>query len=371
MKIGIDAKYYFSGTPSLISVVSNLCDKIIENSGGSEIIIFLSSKDKHRQAEFARKIAPYKNVSFQYIPGRFNFIVNMFFYPLFFFNKNFDVIMFQNYIPFWKLSKTLYVNYVHDFLFLDYPQFFSKSQRILFRFMLYAVKRADHVITISESERNRVLKHSGINPSKIDFVYHGINESFSERSLENKQRVKAKFQLPEKFILYVGRLNRRKNIKALLGAFSMLKSNISLVIIGKSEIQEFELDDEILRLGIKNRVLKFEFVPGDDLQDIISAATLFVFPSFAEGFGLPPLEAMRSGVPTIVSTGMAMPEVCKDGALYFDPNNTVELAEKLDFLLSDQNQYNHFKASGKLIAETYTWEKSAKEVLTIVKNLSI
>jgi glycosyltransferase involved in cell wall biosynthesis len=371
MKIGIDAKYYFSGTPSLISVVSNLCDKIIENSGDCEIIIFLSSKDKHREAEFARKIAPYKNVSFQYIPGRFNFIVNMLFYPLFFFNKKIDVIIFQNYIPIWKFSNTLYVNYVHDFLFLDYPHFFSKSQRVLFRFMLYAVKRADHVITISESERDRILKHSGIDSSKIDFVYHGINETFSERSLENKQLVINRFQLPKKFLLYVGRLNRRKNIKALLGAFSMLKSDISLVIIGKSEFQEFELDNEILRLGIKNPILKFEYVPIDDLQDIISAATVFIFPSFAEGFGLPPLEAMRSGVPTIVSVGMAMPEICRNGALYFDPYKAVELAEKIDFLLSDQNEYNKLKLSGKLIAERYTWDKSAKEVLTIVKNLLI
>jgi len=370
MKIGIDAKYYFSGTPSLISVVGNLSDKIIEHSGDTEIVFFLSKRDKHRLPEFENKIGQNKNISYQFIPGKFNFIVNILFYPLFFWNKGFDVILFQNYIPLWKGSKTLYVNYIHDFLFLDWPQFFSSLQRFVFRFMLYSVRRADHTVTISSSELERVLCHSQIDSSKVDFVYHGISESFQERNSEATVAVLDKYHLPKKYILYLGRLNRRKNIKALLEAFAILESKVSLVIIGKREYQEFELEDELVRLNIAERVYVYEFVPYDDLTNILSAATLFVFPSFAEGFGLPPLEAMRSGVPTIVSTGMAMPEVCKDGAVYFEPSDFSQLAGKIDQLLNDKRVYNAYKLKGKQIAEEYTWDRSAKELLKILQNLA-
>lgn len=370
MKIGIDAKYYFSGTPSLISVVGNLSDKIIEYSGDTEIVFFLSNRDKHRLPEFERKLGQHKNISYQFIPGRFNFIVNMLFYPLFFSNKGFDVILFQNYIPLWKGSKTLYVNYIHDFLFLDWPQFFSKLQRFVFRFMLYSVRRADHTVTISASERERVLRHSKVDPSRIDFVHHGISELFHERDREVTGSVIRKYHLPEKYILYLGRLNRRKNIKALLEAFAIVESKISLVIIGQREYQEFELENELTRLNISERVHKFEFVPYEDLQNILSAATLFVFPSFAEGFGLPPLEAMRSGVPTIVSSGMAMPEVCKDGAAYFEPSDFSQLAAKIDHLLSNGKVYDAYKAQGKRVAKEYTWDRSAQKLLGILRNLA-
>jgi glycosyltransferase involved in cell wall biosynthesis len=369
MKIGIDAKYYFSGTPSLISVVGNLSDKMIEHSGDTKIVFFLSKRDRHRLPEFEKKIGQHNNISYQFIPGKFNFIVNLLFYPFFFSNKEFDVILFQNYVPIWKGSKTLYVNYIHDFLFLDWPQFFSKLQRFVFRFMLYSVRRADHTVTISSSERERVLHHSQIDSSKVDFVYHGISESFHERSGEETVPVLDKYHLPRKYILYLGRLNRRKNIKALLEAFAIVESKVSLVIIGQKEYQEFELEDELVRLNISERVHIFKFVPYDDLKNILSAATLFVFPSFAEGFGLPPLEAMRSGVPTIVSTGMAMPEVCKDGAVYFEPSDFSQLAKKIDHLLTDKNVYDAYKLKGKQIAEEYTWDRSAKELLRILQNL--
>lgn len=369
MKIGIDAKYYFTGTPSLVNVVSNLCDNIIEQSLGVEVVLFISTRDRYRLPELKKKIGKRTNISYQFIPGRFNFILNMLVYPLFLINKGFDVVLFQNYIPLWKDPKILYVNYIHDFLFLDYPAFFSKAQRFIFQYMLHSVCRADHTITISASERERILRHSKVSPLNVDFVYHGVNDEFREFSSQERDQVLNRYHLPKKYILYVGRLNRRKNIKVLLEAFATVEDNISLVIIGQNDYQEFELDKEILRLDIAKRVHKFEYVSHGDIEKIFSAATLFVFPSYAEGFGLPPLEAMRCGVPTIVSSGMAMPEICKDGAVYFEPTDSLQLSKKINFLLSDEDAYMAYKLNGKRIAEQYTWDKSAQKLLEILKNL--
>lgn len=368
MRIGIDAKWYYSGPPSGINVVRNIVDNLIEYNTQDEIIFFLNSKDVDKTENFNCKILNKKNLSFLFIPGRINFFTNLFLFPAYFRRKRIDVVLFQNYIPIWGNSKTKYVDYVHDFLFLDYPQYFTKIERAVYCLMLFSLKKAQHIITISQSERRRIIEHSKILPDKISYVYHGIDPVFYERSDEINTKIKMKYDLPDKFILYVGRLNIRKNIKTLLISLSIIDHKLPLVIVGKEENKGFNFDEEITKLGIKDRVYKIGHLADNDLAEIFSGATIFVFPSYAEGFGLPPLEAMKSGIPTIVSDRTSLPEVCGNAALYFNPDNPDDLASKIDLLLSNPEVYSDFKVLGKNKSMEFSWQKSVENILNIFRN---
>jgi glycosyltransferase involved in cell wall biosynthesis len=366
MKIGIDAKWYYSGPPSGVNVVRNIVDNLIKNNNEDEILFFLSNKDIHLIEDFKKKINNKKNISFKFITGKVNIITNMIIFPFYFYRKGLDAILFQNYVPIWGGYKTKYVNYVHDFLFLDYPQYFTKIEKIVFQLMIRSVKKAKHTITISQSEKDRIIEHSKISPGRISYVYHGLDAMFYERSDDNKANIIKKYNLPKKYILYVGRINIRKNLKTLIESFSLIKQNIELVIVGKEDNHGLNIDNEIKKLRIENKVHKIGHLPDNDLAEIYSAATLFVFPSYAEGFGLPPLEAMKSGVPTIVSNSTSLPEACGDAALYFDANNKFELASKIDFMLTNPDAYNDYKMKGIKKSNEFSWDKSVSNILAIL-----
>jgi len=369
MRIGIDAKWYYSGPPSGINVVRNLVDNVIKYNSKDNIVFYLNKKDMRFKGNFASKISGKNNLSFIFIPGRINIITNMLLFPYYIWNNKIDIVLFQNYIPIWGSSKTKYINYVHDILFLDYPEYFTKLENIIYRFMIYSIKKAKYVITISKSEKNRIIKHSGIHFNNISYVYHGLDPIFYERPKNKLTSIKNKYKLPSNYILYVGRINVRKNIQTLLKSISVLDKKISLVIIGK-ESNSLNLNNEVTNLGITDKVYRLGYVSDNDLAKIVSGATIFVFPSYAEGFGLPPLEAMKSGIPTIVTKLTSLPEICGDAVLYFDVDNHLDLASKIEILLEDQNLYSNLKSKGILKANEYSWEKSVKKIMGIFNKVN-
>ena len=367
MKIGVDAKWYFSGPPSGVNVVRNIVDNMIINDTEDQIVFFLNKKDIDRKLYFEEKIKNYKNLSFEFI--NLSLLTKLLLFPFMIWNKKMDVILFQNFIPLWGGRRTKFVVYIHDLLFLDFPQYFSRFERIAYRIMLLSAKRSSHVITISESERNRILKHADFPEEKVSYVYHGIDPVFYERSKPIRSEVRIKYNLPDKYILFVGRINVRKNISTLLKAYNACNQDISLVIVGKEEHKGYNLLRDLNQVSNNAKIHKIGFVPDNDLAEIISGATIFVFPSYAEGFGLPPLEAMKSGVPTIISNTTSLPEVCGDAAISFNPDDYVELTSKMVALLSDAELYHSYKVKGLNQAEVYSWERSVNSILKILRNL--
>ena len=369
MRIGIDAKWYYSGPPSGVNVIRNIVDYLVENNNEDYIIFFLNRVDIKYKKHFSNKIANKKNLECVFIPGKINFLTNLFLFPIFFYKKKLDAILFQNYIPIWGGKTTKYIDYIYDFLFMDFPQYFSIYENIIYRLMIISSRNASHVITISKSEKERIIQHANLNSNKVSFVYPGLDSIFFERSSDVKARIIKKYDLPSNYILYVGRLNIRKNIKTLLKSFSNLKVDISLVIIGKEENGGSSLIRETSSLGIKEKVYILGHINMNDLAELMAAAIIFVFPSFAEGFGLPPLEAMKSGVPTIVSDRTSLPEVCGDSALYFDPDNPEELTIKLNRLLTNPIEYSAFKIKGLKKAQEFAWKNSVENILGIIKKI--
>ena len=142
-----------------------------------------------------------------------------------------------------------------------------------------------------------------------------------------------------------------------------------MVIVGKDDHKTLDWDKLINQLNIKTRVFRLGFVPEEDISFLYKNASVFCFPSFAEGFGLPPLEAMFYGAPTVVSNSTSLPEICDDASLYIDPNNEKEIALQINKVLTDDDFRKSLIAKGKLRASSFSWEKAAEKILNILKSI--
>ncbi len=364
MRIGIDAKWYASGNPSGLVVVRNLVDNIILQSHkhNHEILLFANKSDKYLLKGLEEKIKPLESVQIVYCIKALNFLSNMFILPFYLRKYKIDVCLVQNFTPLFFNTNIKYVNYIHDFLFFDYPQYFTWIERTVFKLMKSTSSNAKEIITISKSERARIKRY--IPNKKIHVVYHGVSDAFS---VENRNDlVTLKYMLPKKFILYLGRINTRKNIEVILKAIKNDETLLPLVIIGKKDHKSFDIDLYIKENAIDKRVFLLGHLPFEDLKVLISNAHIFVFPSFAEGFGMPPLESMKSGVPVIASNVSCMPEICGNAALYFNPYNSDELIRQIRNLMSDNSLYEQVVEKGFKQVEKYKWNKASEKIMSIL-----
>ncbi len=363
MKIGIDAKWFFNGNPSGSEVVRNLVKELIKMDNKNYYYIFLDKKDKHL-------LFPYKSdkIKIIYVWAGINAISNIFVLPMVAWQYNIDVFLLQYFTPF--ISNFKKIVYVHDAIFKSHPQYFSFLEKLYFLPIKLLSYFADIVITVSNSEKKRLIKYSfAKDPSKIKVVYNGFNKKFRPLN-EIKEGVvsktKKKFGLPDKYLLYVGRLNERKNILNLLKSVQRLKDiEIKIVLVGKYDWKMFDLPRKIKELNIIKRVLLLDYVDDEYLPALYSLATIFCYVSLQEGFGLPPLEAMASGVPIVISNTSSLPEICGEAGTYCNPNDPQDIAEKIDILLSDDILYEKKKEIGLSVSKPFDWSQSAKKILEI------
>lgn len=356
MKIGIDAKWFFDGPPSGRVVVRNIIEALLEVNKEDLFYLFLNKSDKHKTFPFLNN-----NVKLIYVKNINNALTNVLFLPLYSRKLKLDIILYQNFPSPFSRS----INYIHDVLFLEYPEYYTLKERLYLWPIKFLSKFSNHIITISESEKDRMVKHKISDSKNISVVYHGINKEYEKlHSKESIDTFRKKYNLPEKFVLYLGRLNSRKNISTLIKALHKLE-NVTLVIAGKEDREIINLKQLILELKLGKRVIFLGHIPDNDITLLYSAANIFCFPSFAEGFGLPPLESMASGTPVIVSNTTSLPEVCSNAALYVDPKNSSELATQINRLITDENLYSKLVILGKERASSFNWTIAAEKINNI------
>jgi glycosyltransferase involved in cell wall biosynthesis len=366
-KLGIDAKWFFEGPPSGKMVVKNLVDEMLRNNADRfKIYLFMAGKYK-KQAE-AYFPADTKIV---YLPAIPNLLSNLLLLPFIAWLFEIDIMLFQNFGSFGP-RRLFKIVYIHDVLFLDYPEYYSKLELFYFRNMKRLATKANLIITISETEKQRLIKNHVNSEKGISVVYHGINHEFKPSVDYPDEQIRAvlkKYDLPANYLLFVGRVNIRKNLKNLLKSLTLLHdSRLKLVIVGEQEHAITELRAYIAANNLADRVIFTGLVPEDDLHLIYARATIFCFPSFAEGFGLPPLEAMHCGIPVVVSNRTAMPEVCGDAAVYINPDDADDIAKKINLLLDDTQLYNEKKRDGINHSNKFSWERSANQILDLISN---
>jgi glycosyltransferase involved in cell wall biosynthesis len=190
---------------------------------------------------------------------------------------------------------------------------------------------------------------------------------------ERARRVKERLGLTREYILYVGLLGGWKNVEGLVAAYALARrkggQRADLVLAGKMCRSTAKVRAEIKRQGLGAEVHLLGFVADEDLPFLYKGASLFVFPSFYEGFGLPPLEAMSHGVPTIVSNTTALAEVAGPGALMVDPRNTREIADAMVAVMGDASLADRLRESGRRRAAEFSWDKAARETLNVFEDV--
>lgn len=365
MRIGIDAKWYFEGPPSGRRVVKSLVDHLLSLDKENEYFIFLNEKHKNRPFPGQRE-----KVNLCYVWAGNNMLSNVFVLPGQAKRLRLDVVLYQNFVtPFGTTKK---VAYIHDVLFLSNPEYYTFIERLYFSPLKFLTRRSDAIITVSEEEKKRLIRYKfASGPEKITVAYHGVDQSFkplSEYGPAYVGEVKRKFELPERYLLFVGRLNLRKNVDNLLRAVPELKDKTTpLLIVGAENWKKSNHARIAEELGIADRVV-FKGAIYDDLGVVYALSTVFCFPSYAESFGLPPLEAMASGIPVVVSDTTSLPEICGEAGSYVRPDQPAEIASAIDKLLSNQELYEEKQRLGLARAKKFTWNNAAQIVLNCMKS---
>ena len=247
--------------------------------------------------------------------------------------------------------KTRTVVTIHDLAHEHYPEFFHPLEAYRMKKLVrWTAGRVDHILTVSEFSAADIATRFGVPPEKITVAYQAPAPVFRPRDrTQCREHMARNYGIDSPFILYVGRIQARKNLPRLVEAYARVrKQGISakLVMVGKKDWQSERLVEKIKELGLESSVIFPGFVPFDDLPLFYNAAELFVFPSFFEGFGLPVVESMASGVPTITSFGSSLEEVAGDGALLVDPRDTGSIADALSRLLRDPELRNDLASRG-------------------------
>lgn len=266
---------------------------------------------------------------------------------------------------------------IHDVFHLAFLDQLSFKQKVYAKLMInLAVRLSDKIVTVSNFSKSEIIKFTNISENKIEVIYNGINKNSFKIIHDNSlvEGVRTKYDLPKRFILYVGNVKPHKNLIRLLKAFkiNLIQNGIkdyNLVIVGKKE--GFITGDKGLfkmledNTNLKRKVLFTGYVENEDLPVIYNLASLFVFPSFYEGFGLPPLEAMACGCPVVVSNAASLPEVCGDAAYYIDPHDVESIAKGMCEVLTDDDLMRILIRKGLERVNIFSWERSAREHLRV------
>lgn len=275
-------------------------------------------------------------------------------------------------------KKTLlpYIVTVHDLIPLDYPQHFPPGLRgrLIWYLQKKWLKQASSIITDSQASKKSIIKHTGIKDEQIKVIYLAPDKIFT--TLNNQTRLKAiqnRYQLPDKFVLYVGDLNWNKNVLSLTK--SCLDLGYPLVVVGKqtfnNDYDRSHPENQDLRtfqsqaLTNPTKILRIGFVPTRDLVSIYNLATIYAQPSIAEGFGLPILEAFACGCPVITSKHTSTKEIAGKASLLINPNKDVELAKALSKLWSNSTLRTKLSKLGLKQAKLFTWAKTAQQTYAV------
>lgn len=277
-------------------------------------------------------------------------------------------------LPPLRTSRTVFT--IHDLIYRFFPEFHLPLNRWFLTLMLPKfMQRADAIIAVSENTRRDVMRLMQIAPEKIKVIPEGVNRAFHPIDDKDElERIRSKYRLPARFMLFFSTIEPRKNLTTLLEAYAaLLKSNselIPLVVAGRKGWLYQPILERIAKLGIKSHVQLTDWVDQPDAPALFNLAEVFVFPSLYEGFGLPPLEAMASGTPLICSNASSLPEVVGDAGILFDPRDLGALTHAMARVLGDEALRADLRQHGLQQARKFSWERTARETLAVYEDIT-
>lgn len=267
-----------------------------------------------------------------------------------------------------------YIVTIHDLIFIHTPQYYHWIDRQIYNFKFRrACRCADRVIAVSEYTKQEIMHYYHTPESKIDVVYQGCDPVFSQEIEEGKlQEVKARYQLPDKFVLYVGSIEERKNLMLVAKAMAELnrRAAIHVVAVGRRTAYVDQIQDFLKAQGIDHLFHFYHQVPYADLPAFYKWASTFAYPSRIEGFGIPLLEAISSGVPAIGCTGSCLEEAGGPNSIYVNPDDAKGMADAILRTCTDEPLRQYMISEGKKYALNFSDEKLSNDLMKVYENLS-
>ena len=258
---------------------------------------------------------------------------------------------------------------IHDLSFIRFPQLFHRANRIYLTVMSrLSARRCSQVIAVSEHTARETEELLGVNRRRITVVYHGVDPRFRPLPADKIAAFRERRGLPEQFVLFVGTLEPRKNLKRLVEAFAQLQpSGIGLVLAGGKGWLYEDLFARVDRLGLHEVVLFPGYVSQDELALWYNAATVFAYPSVYEGFGMPVTEAQACGTPVMTSSTTSLPEAAGEAAILVDPYDVGAIAAGLRQLVEDEDLRQHLGEQGLTHARHFNWTQTAQETVQVYR----
>lgn len=366
MKIGIDARVLDRKMTGTGRYLLNLLNGIPQVDPINEYFVFMNNTSLIDNSFFKlipipKSIFPDKIYSFIWL----NFIL-----PKQVKKLKLDIFFTCNILlPLVNFEKTKKITVIHDVIHKARPDFYPLSYRLYLNILLpFTIKSADFIITASMYSKKDIIKYFRCHNEKLEYIHTSAEPKFQIREIDQniKTHIRQKYNLPEKFLLFVGVIERRKNINGLFQIEQKLDErgvNLPLVLVGRTGYGYESIQNLVKKSN--GKVIYIDYVQEEDLPIFYNLAFVFLFPSFYEGFGIPPLEAMQSGLPTIVSNLTSLPEVVGDAAIKVNPYNIDEMVKKIIMLYEDKVYYHKLRQLGIQKATEFSQFKSAKKLVEI------
>jgi len=373
MRIAINAQLMFFEKSFRNAGVSkytyNLIEQLSRIDSQNEYVIFVNKSFK-----------PFvSNQNFHFVKSRINTtipIIRIFWeqviLPFLLVRHKIDVFhSMVNVLPFWCPAKSVVT--IHDLIAIECAESRNFKKNLYHKLMAKTTKKANRIIAVSSSVKKGMHDYFGIPEKKMHVILEAAGKNFKPLNQKSIKAFQKARNLDFPFILFVGTLEPRKNIKCLIKAFSLLKHKDKikhkLVIVGGKGWLYDEIFNTINKLNLQDEIIFAGSVDHSELPLYYNAADLFVFPSLHEGFGLPPLEAMQCGCPVITSKLSSLPEVVGDAAIKINPHDTNDLANAMQRVLANDKLRKQMAKNGLSQAKKFSWQKNARQTLEVYREL--
>lgn len=387
MKIGIDIRNIGKNRTGDEVVFFNLAKNLATIDAENDYFLFTDIKDKETLIEIAKRLGIQRKKNFQIISlpifgakPLHKFIWNFWTLPIYLRNNPIDIYLTQYITPFFVSRKIKIVTIFHDISFNFFPQFIKFSDRFFLKMLIpLTLRRADKIVAVSKFTADEIIRFYKIDANRVAWVHNAVGDEFlteaaKKLSVEEAKKIRKEYQLPEKFILYLGTLQPRKNVPALIEAYAKLpektRMETKLVLAGgKGYNYDFRIDQLIKQYSLEKNVMFLGFIPDADKANVFKLAHVFCFPSFYEGFGIPILEAFAAKTPVIASGIPPHREIAELCAVFFNPTDADELSSKLQFLCADSGSRENLVRFGSVQVQKFSWNKTAGNILRIMLTL--
>lgn len=374
MRVGFDVRPFLKEETGVGIYFKNLLFALSKIDSENEYYLFSSSwKDRFDP----KKIPPFTHKhfkDFRYPVRMINFLWNKLGWPSMDLFVKTSLDLTHSPTPLVLPSRGKKVVTVYDLCFLDYPHLSDDESRHVFSSRIeQSLNHADSIVTISHFSQEQVLRRFSVDKDKVHVTYLGIDHDFwRDVAQEETERVKSKFNLPPSYLLFVGAQEPRKNIGNLIETLKIVHTQygrIPLILVGGEGKDSLNVWDKISEHDLKQWVQMTGYLTDVELRSVYRLATAFIFPSLCEGFGLPLLEAMCSQTPVLASRTSALPEICSDAAIFFDPEQPEDMAEAILSVLKDTDLREDLVKRGEQRVLDFSWKSTAEQTLSIYRSL--